>query len=340
MILKPQTTTHADTLKDYKTLNLSHNSDCLRERVISTNLGPTAILLMAVVVIWFATNHLVSRHIRSLSLAARQWNQGRTETRPMLSRAPSELAELGATFTEMADRIAAREAELQTSLAQKEVLLKEVHHRVKNNLQIVSSLLSLRTRAIQNPTIKDALEKVQTRIKALALVHRSLYEQEGPTSVDIERFLTELCQLLADSGAAETGAVEIRAEVAAGRVAADRATPIALLVTESVSNALRHGFPAGRAGVVTVRLEREGSHAKLSIADDGIGGAGSIERDGIGLTLCRLLAKQLGGELRIEGPPGTRVSVAFTDDTDEPDPGLQVGEPDPTSNVEPLEGTS
>ncbi len=288
--------------------------DWLQERVVSAILGPTAILLMAVMVIWFAANHLVSRHIRTLSNAARLWSQGRTEVRPMLANPPAELAELGSTFTDMADRIAAREAELQASLAQKEVLLKEIHHRVKNNLQIVSSLLNLRARSIKNTAIREALEEVQTRIKALALVHRSLYEQDGPTSVDIERFLPELCQVIGDGSAPDGSVIEVRAEVVPGRIAADKATPIALLVTECVTNAFRHAFPDGRAGTIVVRLERlAGGGRRLSIVDDGIGSPAEVASGGMGLVLARLLAKQIGGELRISGPPGTTVAVDLPD---------------------------
>lgn len=293
-------------------LPLGSSYDWLQERVVSAIVGPTVILLMAVVVIWFAANHLVSRHIRMLSDTARQWSRGRTGVRPTLINAPAELAELGSTFSDMADRIAAREAELQASLAQKEVLLKEIHHRVKNNLQIVSSLLNLRTRSISSTATKEALEEVQTRIKALALVHRSLYEQDGPTSVDIERFLPELCQLIGDGSAPDGGTVEVRSEAVSGRIAADKATPIALLVTECVTNAFRHAFPDGRAGTVVVRLERIAGGRRLSIIDNGVGSPAEVA-SGMGLVLSRLLAKQLGGELRISGPPGTTVSVDLSD---------------------------
>lgn len=276
-----------------------------------TILAPIVLLLAALLVIWVATNYLVSRHIRALNVAARRWSHGHAHEWPLLHGAPAELSELSATFSEMADRIATREDELHASLMQKEVLLKEIHHRVKNNLQIVSSLINLRARASRNEQVKAALEDVQMRIKALALVHRSLYEQEEPTSIDLEAFLTELCQLFGETGAAGDK-VEIHTQIEPGRASADRATPIALLIAESLTNALRHGFPDGRPGTVVIRLERVDGMARLSIADDGVG-MGSAPGTGVGLTLCRMLAKQIGGELEISGPPGTTVAVTFSE---------------------------
>ncbi|HMR30674.1 MAG TPA: histidine kinase dimerization/phosphoacceptor domain -containing protein [Geminicoccaceae bacterium] len=302
-------------------------------------LAPILLLLLALSAIWVATNYLVSRHVQALSLAARRWSHGHGHDWPDLRGAPAELDELGSTFSEMAERIARREDELQASLAQKEVLLKEIHHRVKNNLQIVSSLINLRARASRNPEVKIALEAVQMRIKALALVHRNLYEREEPTSIDLEPFLIELCQLFGEA-VGDNDKVEILADVEPGRASADRATPIALLIAESVNNALRYGFPDGRQGTILVRLERADGMARLSISDDGVG-RGPASADGVGITLCRMLAKQIGGELRLGGPPGTTVTVTFAEQRTvrTANTGLPKGNPGPTSDIGVAEGT-
>ena len=309
-------------------------------------LAPILLLLLALSAIWGATNYLVSRHLRVLSLAARRWSHGHGHDWPDLHGAPAELEELGSTFSEMADRIVRREDELHASLAQKEVLLKEIHHRVKNNLQIVSSLINLRARASRIPEVRTALEAVQMRIKALALVHRNLYEQEEPTSIDLEPFLIELCQLFGEA-VGDNDKVEIVAEVQPGRASADRATPIALLIAESVNNALRHGFPDGVNGTIVVRLERVDSRVRLSISDDGVG-RGPSSVDGVGLTLCRMLAKQIGGEFELVGPPGTTVTVTFAEqrpgrsqkpESPNRNPELQKGNQEPTSHVGTTVGT-
>lgn len=302
-------------------------------------LAPIVLLLLALSAIWIATNHLVSRHLQALSLAARRWSDGHGHGWPDLHGAPAELEELGATFSEMAERIATREDELHASLAQKEVLLKEIHHRVKNNLQIVSSLINLRARGSRSPEVKLALEAVQMRIKALSLVHRNLYEREEPTSIDLEPFLIELCQLFGEA-VGDNDKVEILADVQPGRASADRATPIALLIAESVNNALRHGFPDGRHGTIVVRLQRIDGKARLSVSDDGVGRSTS-SADGVGLTLCRMLAKQIGGEFELTGPPGTTVAVTFAEQRTgrSRNAGLQKGNPEPTSSVQAVDGT-
>ncbi len=279
--------------------------------VIAGTLAPAALMLAAVGAIWIGTQRLVIRHVGELARSARQWSRGELERRPQLADAPVELRELGAVFGRMAGRIAQREAELTTALAQKEMLLKEVHHRVKNNLQIVASLLSLRAQAMRNPEIRGALRDVQTRIQALALVHRKLYEHDDVATVELGDFLGELAELLAAGVAPDDASVQIETDIAPLRLPADLATPLALLVTEAVTNSLKHAFPDGADGRILVRLVRDGERAVLTVADDGVGRSEVAVGEGLGLRLCRMVAKQLGGDLEITGPPGTTVRVSF-----------------------------
>jgi two-component sensor histidine kinase len=303
--------------------------DWLEPEIISGVFAPTLILMLGVTAIWVTTNTLVNRHVRELADAARQWSLGRLDLRPNLADAPRELRDLGASFAQMAGQLAAREAELRASLAHKEVLLKEVHHRVKNNLQIVSSLLSLRTRSARNPPVREALEEVQMRIDALALVHRNLYEHAEPTVVELSAFLSDLGRLLIGGGERDPeGRIRLSVEVEPALIPADRAVPIALLVTELVTNAERHAFPDGRSGLIMLRLCRTDGKARLSVADDGIGPPGPGSPAGLGMTLCRLLAKQIGGQLDISGPPGMTATIEFPA-LPEPDTASPEGAPDP-----------
>ncbi|HET6469051.1 MAG TPA: histidine kinase dimerization/phosphoacceptor domain -containing protein, partial [Geminicoccaceae bacterium] len=274
----------------------------LRQDLIAGVFVPSLMLILALAAIWVATNRLVNRHVKLLARTARAYSAGRLDARPYLEGAPVELAQLGAVFAGMADRIGEREAELMTSLAQKEALLREIHHRVKNNLQIVTSLLNLRLRSIQVPEARRVLLDVQTRIKTLALVHRNLYEQEQVGSIELQHFLGELGQLLMDSAEPVPGSVELEVEVAPTRLPTDKAMAVALMVTECVTNALKHAFPDGRDGTIRVSLQHHGGRGLLVIADDGIGlcsagantahGEGATQSETLGLTLCRMLAKQ------------------------------------------------
>lgn len=273
-------------------------------------LVPTLMLALAVMAIWIAADYLVNRHIVGLARAARALSRGELGSVPVPRGAPREIEELAWTLAFMTRRVHEREAALEASLAQKDLLLKEIHHRIKNNLQIVTSLLNLRAQKLPSPGAREALIEAQIRVKALALVHRHLYEQHEVGRVPVEAFLGEICALLEDlASPAEETAVVVRSVPVT--VTTDQAVPLALLLTEGLSNALRHAFPEG-GGRVEVRLALEGRKARLEIADDGIGLPEGGPREGLGLTLIRMLARQIGGTVSLAGDgTGTRLVLDF-----------------------------
>jgi two-component sensor histidine kinase len=284
--------------------------------------GPFLMLALALSAVWIGTDLLVNRHIAALARAARAYSRGEFGVRPKVAGAPSELRELGGAFARMAEHIHAREGELKTSLEQKDVLLREIHHRVKNNLQIVTSLLNLRARAIGTPAAKAALHEAQTRITALALVYRFLYEHNDLDIVDLDLLVRELSDLLGDSAGPGDGRITLEIETAAVQVATARAISIALWLTEAITNAYNHAFPEGRRGRIKVTLRHvPGEQVELEVQDDGIGMPAELARPEdaaaasagatLGLTLIRMLAKQIGGVANFEGPPGTRAVLAF-----------------------------
>jgi two-component sensor histidine kinase len=278
-------------------------------------IAPVLMLAVAVIGIWIATDFLVNRHVEALASAARAYAAGRPAAWPSLRGAPSELRQLAAVLARTSGELGAREDELKASLGQKEALLREVHHRVKNNLQVVTSLLNLRAQAATSPAARAAMLEAQARIKALALVHRGLYEGEEPgtAEVELQSFLGELCNLLEDTVPGRSGEVEVRLDLQPARVAVDRAVPIALFVTEALSNAFKHAFPGGRRGTVAVRLARVeagGATARLTVRDDGVG-IGPEATPGLGTTLMRMLAGQTGGRLRMDSRDGTLVELEF-----------------------------
>lgn len=282
-----------------------------RELVIGV-FAPTLMLALAVVTIWTASDYLVIRHVRTLGVAARAYSRGELDLRLDLASAPLEFQELARTLARMASRIHRREEELRASLEQKGLLLREVHHRVKNNLQIVQSLLNLRAQRLQSPQARDAVRQAQMRVGALALVHRSLYENDDIQEINLEDFLAELCGMLEEVNGADHAMVELSARAEPIRVLADQAIPLALLVTEAVSNAFKHAFADDQAGRIELTLTREGQgRARLVIADNGKGLAAPDDGGGMGVTLMHMLAKQLGGSLALTEAEGTRLVLEF-----------------------------
>lgn len=205
------------------------------------------------------------------------------------------------------------EAELRGSLAEKEVLLREIHHRVKNNLQIVTSLLNLQLRVVEDETARGLLRESQDRVKTMALVHETLYRSKGLATLDAPAYLRDLvASLFRSYGAAPRLSHRIEAQDV--RLEIDAAVPLGLIVNELVSNALKHAFPDGRSGRVEVTLSAEGDSTTLTVTDDGVGLPPGLEarRQSIGLQLVDGLASQLRGTLATTtGPGGTTFTLVF-----------------------------
>jgi hypothetical protein len=164
-------------------------------------LTPFLMWALAIAVVWFGIEHLVVRWITYLERITSAYASGRHGVRPeRVSAAPAEIRSLGETFSRMADLISSRESELRESLRQKEILVREIHHRVKNNLQLVMSLLNLHARRIRDPLAEEAFTEARSRINALATLHRRLYESENLQEIDLHWFLEDLCAELRRGG--------------------------------------------------------------------------------------------------------------------------------------------
>ncbi len=173
-------------------------------------LTPLLMWALAIAVVWFGIEHLVVRWITYLERITSAYAAGRHNVRPeRVAAAPAEIRSLGETFSRMADLISAREAELRESLGQKEVLVREIHHRVKNNLQLVMSLLNLHARRIRDPRAEMAFAEARSRINALATLHRRLYESESLQEIDLKWFLEDLCAELRRGGLSRGRHVEL-----------------------------------------------------------------------------------------------------------------------------------
>lgn len=184
---------------------------------------------------------------------------------------------------------------LREALAQTEALLREVDHRVKNNLQLMASLIQLQFRRAEDPAARHALQTVLERLNAVTTVHRRLF-QGDPQQFEVDEFIRDLTPDLA--AAAGRDDITITLDLDPVQVPASAAAPLALVINELMGNALKHAFPEGRSGQVRVTLRGEETVCVLTVADDGVGLAGRPA--GLGLTIVRLLCQQLHADLNLE----------------------------------------
>ncbi len=200
---------------------------------------------------------------------------------------------------------------LRDSLEEKVSLLKEVHHRVKNNLQIVASLLGLQAGRTDNRQALDVLRDTRNRVKSMALLHETLYRSGNLARINFATYLKDLCgQILLSSGVVSTR-VKLDYRVARIQLPLEPALPCGLIASELVSNALKHGFPGERTGRVVIALENAREKTLvLSVCDDGIGlpsDFDSTPTTTLGMQLVYGLAAQLNGQIQVEAVPGSGV---------------------------------
>ncbi len=204
--------------------------------------------------------------------------------------------------------------ELEQLLKEREVLLKEVHHRVKNNLQVVSSLLGLQRWHFNDTRLRQALEDSQNRVLSIALVHENLYRSKDLSQVEFSDYVRSLVDNLPRSSSIGTD-VSVTQDIVDSRLSIETAVPCGLIINELVTNALKHAFPGGRSGSIRVELRKvEPSNWMLLVTDDGIGLPVDIDMsktESLGLELVSLLTKQLAGTLEIKRNGGTTFQLMF-----------------------------
>jgi len=272
--------------------------------------------------IWLATDRQVTQWINYLRRIAAAYRSGHYTIRPDLVDAPVEFKLLGDALSEMAEGIQDRDRRLRESVDMKTTLIKEIHHRVKNNLQIVMSLLSIQANQVKDAGARDALLQAQTRINALALVHRILNELEDQSTLDIRQLLEELSHQIA--GGMSNDQVKVEVHVPSRVVTGSVAVALALFTVEALTNIFKHAFPDDRQGVIKVSMEPvEGGKLRLAIADDGMGFAMDETGKSVGSRLIKTFGLQLGGVSSVHSEPGrgTVVDLIF------PDPDIKVEHP-------------
>ncbi len=246
------------------------------------------------------------------------WRKGRPFDLPDLIDLPIPTYRLAIALKRATLTLSRQEYQLDAAIRQQELAMQEIHHRVKNNLQVVASLLNLQASRIRVPEARAEFQSARDRVRALATLHRHLYAHGEIHTIDMREFLMELCnQLFTAMGEVIGARLQLSVEAPALKMSSDQAVPLALIVTEAVSNALKYAFPAGRTGHVSVTLQSDGATATLDVCDDGVGipiGRTQTEsgvRDGLGIQLIRGFARQLHATLLVEELIGTRYVVTM-----------------------------
>ena len=277
---------------------------------------PFAMILLTWAAIWIVTDRQLTRWIIYLKRVAATYRSGHYLLRPSLEDAPSELQLLGNAMSEMAEAIHERDRSLRDAVAQKSLLIKEIHHRVKNNLQVVMSLLSLQAKRLRDPGAQEALRDTRTRINALALVHRTLYEIDDENTVDVQKLLEQLAEQTSEGFGGEDRVVRVVTDVVQRSVPSDMAVTLSLFAVEAITNAFKHAFPPNRDGTIRLVLEPADDHRlRLAVEDDGVGFNEADVPSSVGSRLIKTFGQQIGGvtEIRSVAGKGTAVEIVFPD---------------------------
>jgi len=273
--------------------------------------------LVAVVIALFLSARLFGTRLAAIIETTSRIASGDLASRCGIVRDGSDLGRIAASIDDMATTIQLRDAEtgryartLAASLAEKETLIKEVHHRVKNNLQMIIALIRLQEDADIDPAaFRDSLEK---RISSIAVAHEMLHRSDDVSTVDLGEYSRRLLSLISES---IPPAVSIDSELDPVSCGTDKAISFGLLLNELVVNAYKHAFADGRDGLIRVLLKAEGASARFEVSDDGPGLPPGFELSatrGLGLRLVEAFAERLGGTLSWGNDgPGARFTVAF-----------------------------
>jgi two-component sensor histidine kinase len=280
-----------------------------RSNPFSSIVYPLLAWIVAWAAVWVVTERVVIRWLAYLDRIASIYAKGRFSVRPVQAEnAPAEIRALAQTLDTMAEGIVARDMSLRDSLAQKDAMMREIHHRVKNNLQVITSLLNMQQRALKDPAARIAMSDTRQRITALALIYRALYQSPDLRRVDVRQFLEELiAQLTSGEGGRPS---QIRTELHADEleIDPDKLAPLALFAVEAITNARKHAFgPEG--GLIKVRFQVGVDEIMLEIIDDGEGELELPATAGVGRTLMSAFARQLRGRAEIEPAPGKGVAA-------------------------------
>jgi two-component sensor histidine kinase len=266
---------------------------------------PVLAMVLISTSIWIGSGRLIVRWLAKLNALAAQFAEGHYQNEPAsFLTAPQEIVLLSTGLHAMGKAIATRDAALRTALEVKTALTSEVHHRVKNNLQIVSSLLTLQAGQITDKAAKEALTQARARIGALAQIHRLLYEEEHDGDfVDVPRLFADLCANLRSLHRHQE-AIGLHCSSEPQQLPASLAVPLSLFLVEVITNCYHHAFPTGRSGAITVHSSVVHGRGLLTIRDNGTGFDTQAVTSSMGQQLMNAFAGQLGGSCDVTSAEG------------------------------------
>jgi PAS domain S-box-containing protein len=213
---------------------------------------------------------------------------------------------------DISERIESEE-KIKKSLKEKEILLQEVHHRVKNNLQIISSILNLQTRSVKDPKILDLIQETRYRIMSMSFIHDLLYQTKDFTNIDFSKYLQSITSNIMNTYTLNKN-IELKLDVESIFLNLDNAIPCGLIVNELITNVFKYAFPGDRKGVINIVLKLINNKVVLSVADNGVGINNQINyltTESLGFQLINSLVSQIDGELKYENTEGTKFTVSF-----------------------------
>ena len=205
------------------------------------------------------------------------------------------------------------EEKIKKSLEEKELLLKEIHHRVKNNLMIISSLLNLQSQTVDDERSRDSFKDIQNRARSMALIHEKLYQSTDLKRIDFGEYIRTLATELFHTYAS-TQHIKLLMDVEKVFVDINTAIPLGLIINEIITNSLKHGFPNGKEGEIRVELHSINDSCEFKVKDDGIGFPENLDfrnTDSLGLQLVNSLTQQIDGEINMEVDHGTEFIINF-----------------------------
>lgn len=225
---------------------------------------------------------------------------------------PNEFRDLNNNFAQMTDDLMQDEAKLEDALREKNVLIKEVHHRVKNNLQLISSIMNMKIRTARHEETKSVLSRLQDRVLSLAMIHRDLYQSQNGGMVDVGKLVSDVVQNTFEVAISSNAAADLQTDIDHVMLFPDQAVPLSLLTAEGMTNAMKYlGASSAQKPWINVSLKQDGKQCVLILAN-AVGSITNAESTGLGAQLINAFAIQLGAKIDIDDAAGSyKMTVRF-----------------------------
>ncbi len=271
-------------------------------------------MVFGAVMILLLENQMLSR-LSHLSKSVSSISERSDLSARVQMKGEDELSNLADEINKMIETIEHSSKTLQDSLEEKEVLLREIHHRVKNNMQIITSLLNLQSAYISDKKTVEMFKESQNRIRTMALIHEKLYKSKDLAKIDLKEYLRSLTTDLIQSYGEKVGRITFKVDAEDISLGIDTAIPCGLIINELISNALKYAFPDNRKGEIRVAFHRNKGKVELIVADNGVGLPENINlesAESLGLRLVSILVRdQLHGTVHLERDGGTEFRIVF-----------------------------